>query len=221
MSEEIICTNNQALRKALFKAYSGKCFYSGRALSFDTFHIDHVLPVSLGGKDIITNYVACDPAINIQKSNSLNLDDLVPVLYIVKNVYAPKVESNLKSLRATKTPPKKAKPKKKRREYPKGFICHAKDEMSRFKGFERTPNNEGYYNRVSGIPMRSSRYFFCEKERVDYIAGYREAHKIFGDGYCASIHLRNGNYMNQRMVKLSPRDKRNLFTFQTKTVSIV
>ena len=34
--------NDPVLRKAIYKAFEGKCFYTGRLIPFKKIHIDHV-----------------------------------------------------------------------------------------------------------------------------------------------------------------------------------
>ena len=56
------------LRKALYSAHDGKCFYTGRLVAFEDMHIDHIIPKAKGGKNCIANYVLTCGAINIRKS---------------------------------------------------------------------------------------------------------------------------------------------------------
>ena len=58
-----------AVRDPLVAAQAGRCFYCRRML--DDVHIDHVLPWSRTGLDDLANLVACDPACNLDKSDSL------------------------------------------------------------------------------------------------------------------------------------------------------
>lgn len=57
------------LRKAMYMAFDGKCFYTGRTILFEDIHIDHILPKKLGGQDCIENYVLCCGYINLKKSD--------------------------------------------------------------------------------------------------------------------------------------------------------
>lgn len=47
--------------------FKGECAYSGIPLTQE-YHLDHVVPVSKGGKNNISNRVPCLPIINLQKS---------------------------------------------------------------------------------------------------------------------------------------------------------
>lgn len=58
------------LRRAIFNAFDGKCFYTGRDVSFNEMEIDHIIPKSKGGKDCISNYVlTCNYINNKKKAN--------------------------------------------------------------------------------------------------------------------------------------------------------
>ena len=61
---------DKRVRKAFFKAFDGRCYYSSKKLHIDNFHIDHILPKSRGGQDVLMNLVVCDPAVNISKLNA-------------------------------------------------------------------------------------------------------------------------------------------------------
>jgi len=60
------------LRKAIYYAFDGKCFYTGRDISFDDMHIDHIVPQSKGGGNTISNYVLSCGYINLKKFNKVN-----------------------------------------------------------------------------------------------------------------------------------------------------
>ena len=47
------------------------CQYSGKKLNKDQLSIDHILPISRGGKDTWENMVCCDRDVNSAKSNKL------------------------------------------------------------------------------------------------------------------------------------------------------
>lgn len=49
-----------------------RCQYTGVELTNATFSLDHVLPVSKGGKDSWENLVACHKEVNGRKGNNLN-----------------------------------------------------------------------------------------------------------------------------------------------------
>ena len=60
------------LRRAIYYAFDGKCFYTGRDVSFDDMHIDHILPQSEGGPNNVSNYVLSCGYINLKKFNKVN-----------------------------------------------------------------------------------------------------------------------------------------------------
>lgn len=58
------------LRRAIYNVFDGKCFYTGRNVSFNEMEIDHIIPKSKGGKNCISNYVlSCDYINNRKKAN--------------------------------------------------------------------------------------------------------------------------------------------------------
>jgi len=61
--------NDPTLRKAIYKAFEGKCFYTGKMISFKNMHIDHVYPKSKGGEDCVFNYVLSCPDVNSAKGH--------------------------------------------------------------------------------------------------------------------------------------------------------
>ena len=93
---------DKALRKAMFSVFGGRCFYSGRELNDDNFHIDHIVPKIKGGEDSVFNYVPCDSQINVQKSDNYDKNSVVGVLYLVKTVYAQKVIKEIERIRSIK-----------------------------------------------------------------------------------------------------------------------
>jgi len=66
-SKDVIKINDPILRRAIYEAFDGKCFYTGRGLHFTEIHIDHIVPKSKGGADCIENYVLSSSYINLKK----------------------------------------------------------------------------------------------------------------------------------------------------------
>ena len=78
-------------RAAFYYGFDGKCFYTGRELSIDNFHLDHIMPRSRGGADELYNLVLSSPAVNSSKGDSVNLVLIERSVNDVKDIYAPKV----------------------------------------------------------------------------------------------------------------------------------
>lgn len=55
-------------RKKIFDMTDGRCFYCGKPLDFENFHLDHFIPKASGGK-IANNLVPSCPDCNIAKSD--------------------------------------------------------------------------------------------------------------------------------------------------------
>ena len=107
-----ISISNKKLRKAIYEAYKGKCFYSGRPLTLENMRIDHVIPRSKGGPDNIYNYVLCEEEINGIKSAKLDWTTCLPILGIIKINFVAKV---IKFLTATPDVVRSSKPREKRK----------------------------------------------------------------------------------------------------------
>ncbi len=108
-----LTTSDPALRSAIFKAFSGKCFYSGQLITMDEMHIDHIIPVSLGGPNNFFNYVPTIARHNIRKNNRFDSVAAIPALTLLRTVYSPAVESELKKMRLSQskvTIPKPSRP---------------------------------------------------------------------------------------------------------------
>ena len=85
----IISISDKNVRKAVYRAYKGQCFYTGRPVQEEEMVIDHLIPVSKGGRDSFDNYVLTFGDLNSGKSNKLN-DELERMMWTVKNIYAPR-----------------------------------------------------------------------------------------------------------------------------------
>lgn len=91
------------LRKAIYDAFGGKCFYSGLKIALDEMHIDHIIPRSRGGEDSVYNLVPTRKDINLAKSNKFDKETFQPVIAYVKSVYAPKVLKKLDQIKKQKS----------------------------------------------------------------------------------------------------------------------
>lgn len=103
-----ILPNNPHLRQAIFKAFRGKCFYTGQSLTLETMEIDHIFPKSKGGKNCISNYVLCSKQANLVKKARVNRSIVQGVIYYNSITYAPKVLRIYNKLCSQK-PPKQPK----------------------------------------------------------------------------------------------------------------
>lgn len=76
---------DKKLRISLYKVYNGKCFYTGRNLSIEDIHVDHILPKSKGGRNCIENYVLCCADINVAKKDIVD-DYFVERITLINNL---------------------------------------------------------------------------------------------------------------------------------------
>lgn len=86
-----ILTTNKYLRKSIYSAHGGKCFYTGEHLDYNDFNIDHIIPAKIGGLNNIENYVPCLKRINKIKSASFNFSVQEKLLLLNKLIYVDKV----------------------------------------------------------------------------------------------------------------------------------
>lgn len=97
--ETEILTSNANLREAIYLAHKGRCFYTGRKVEFDRMEIDHIVPISCGGKNCIVNYVLTTPALNRRKNDKINFELVDRMLYLNRILFAPLALKNyLKSI---------------------------------------------------------------------------------------------------------------------------
>jgi len=96
---ETIPASDVLLRQAMFIAFGGKCFYTGRNVDQENMHIDHIRPKKNGGKDCIANYALSCQEINLRKS-ARHADSFEQVVVeTVKLMFADQVATVLDDLR--------------------------------------------------------------------------------------------------------------------------
>lgn len=79
------------LRKALYDAHRGRCFYTSQPMAFEEMQVDHLRPKTRGGKDCIENLVPTHARINIFKRHHVDPSSLERILYINRIAFAPRV----------------------------------------------------------------------------------------------------------------------------------
>ena len=110
--EMTISISNPLIRDAVYLAYKGKCFFTGRPVAREEMVIDHLIPISKNGKDCFENYVLTFKDLNIGKSNKIDEDRIGRMKFIVELVYAPRAKkiyeklSRIKLLSKTNRKPK-------------------------------------------------------------------------------------------------------------------
>lgn len=93
-------TGEKILRKAIYRVFEGRCYYTKKKLRPDNFDIDHVLPLAEGGEDTIDNYVLCCPSYNRRMGPSYDSNEIQSDLQVVREYYAPRVYQEMVSLYA-------------------------------------------------------------------------------------------------------------------------
>jgi hypothetical protein len=101
-SASYINVNDPILRDVIFEVFEGVCFYTGQLINKDKMVIEHIVPTAKGGPNNVFNYVLSNKSVNNHKSNKLDLACVIPVLYLVKISYAPKVLSEYLKIVHTK-----------------------------------------------------------------------------------------------------------------------
>jgi CRISPR/Cas system Type II protein with McrA/HNH and RuvC-like nuclease domain len=94
-----ISTKDPLLRKAMYDVFDGKCFYSGRELSFDEIEIDHIIPKSKGGKNCIANYTLSCNYINIKKNGNFYKDLVKITKEVVNSIFTDNVVNRYNQLK--------------------------------------------------------------------------------------------------------------------------
>ena len=84
-------SNDPLLRKAIYKAFKGRCFYTSLPIDTSEMEVDHIIPRSLGGADNIFNYVLTSLRPNRVKSDKFDNSATAGLLFHVRLNYAPKV----------------------------------------------------------------------------------------------------------------------------------
>jgi DNA-binding XRE family transcriptional regulator len=86
-----IRTTDLYLRKAIYKAHKGKCFYTGEHLDFNLIEIDHIIPKYEGGTNTILNYVLTSRKINGRKSKKYEKEICDKLQLLNKLLFVPSV----------------------------------------------------------------------------------------------------------------------------------
>ena len=58
-----------ATRRKVFDRFAGICYLCGKPVSFKAMHVDHIVAVSKGGPNTISNYAPTHPYCNLKKGN--------------------------------------------------------------------------------------------------------------------------------------------------------
>jgi len=100
---KLVNTSDELVRRAVYKAFSGRCFYSGVELNAE-FQVDHFIPKAKGGIDATDNLVLCRPDLNGLKNDTCDESNVnyAPTQYLLQTVFGPKIDRYLKSYREDK-----------------------------------------------------------------------------------------------------------------------
>lgn len=90
-------------RKIVYERDGKKCRYCGKNLQYETFHVDHIYPISDWGNDYVFNLAASCPECNMRKGKKTDIlpnplpkwRTLYGLFLIVKYKDYPKVEDFL------------------------------------------------------------------------------------------------------------------------------
>ena len=99
---KIISPTNSILRAAMYNVFEGRCFYTDRKLTKNTFSIDHVLPKAHGGLDIVENYAASWTIQNVRAGSAYCPVETKRYLQIIVDYFAPRVHEEMERLKAIK-----------------------------------------------------------------------------------------------------------------------
>jgi phage regulator Rha-like protein len=168
---------DKKLRKAFYKAFGGKCYYTKKKLHVDNFHIDHIMPRSLGGADTLSNLVLCDPSENSRKLNSYDKSFVEHHQAIVVKDFAPLVYaiyiSNQGSLVAPGINPTAL------------LTAPMMTKMEKMFGFEAT--RDFYAKLIPGIELKAIKK--RERDNIDaFINDCIREYPNHKSGFFTSIH---------------------------------
>jgi len=93
---------NQELKRSLWEAHDGLCFYTGIPITMFDMHIDHIQPLSKDGSDELNNLVPCSTRAKRQKANMFNENITNQMIMFNSLVYTPKVEKLLNKYKSAK-----------------------------------------------------------------------------------------------------------------------
>lgn len=65
-------------RSAVFNLTNGRCLYCRKNINIDNFHVDHLYPISRGGRNSLNNYVPACSQCNLSKRAKIIVDVDVP-----------------------------------------------------------------------------------------------------------------------------------------------
>ncbi len=184
-ADQIVSLDDADLREAIFLGHNGKCFYTKNRLSKRDFHIDHVLPVSRGGRDCISNLVPCFPHQNLIKGSRV-LDDMQTHLLDIHHFHNDiviEIYNIFKSAQEIQ--------EKHNRVSFSGLKKNVMDDFDRRFGKNTMT---AYYSKVFGIPYNHSEYenkidvFQFMSQRMDNTnANWKDMSVIYKDykSYCS------------------------------------
>ncbi len=90
-------TRESVMRRAIYEAFDGRDYYTGKKMKFHEMTIDHIIPKSKGGPNNIFNYVPTVAAVNEDKGSSFVWSRESRALSDVRDVYGPKVMAILEA----------------------------------------------------------------------------------------------------------------------------
>jgi 5-methylcytosine-specific restriction endonuclease McrA len=89
----------RATKAAIMERDGMICQYTGRKLSRKELNVDHIIPVSRGGKNTFSNMVACDIKINLDKADRTPKEAGLELIRIPKEPPSTPVSTTLKEIR--------------------------------------------------------------------------------------------------------------------------
>lgn len=207
-------TNDPLIRRAIYKGFGGRDFYSDRKLTFEEMQIDHIIPRSdtntggIVGPDNIYNYVPCSVHKNAAKSNKVNWEVINKFLGKVKLTYIESVKKEYLKLKGSKDKTKPKKIKNTKKEAIRGIAHHYVKIME-----EDIPFILKFFSGLQNQLFHSSKVCLTEEEAVSFF-GENYSHVIdvviinFSLTYFTWSKEQNGRYSFGRKshVSFSSRD---------------
>lgn len=101
---------NPIVRAAIYHAYRGECFYTGRSIKPGEMVIDHLICLNKGGTDSLDNYVLTFKDLNLGKGNKLD-EELFRMKWAVEKIFAPRAQKYIDKIVRKKITKRKRKDK--------------------------------------------------------------------------------------------------------------
>jgi len=154
--------SNPMVRESIYKAFGGKCFYTGREVAFEDMQIDHIWPRAKEGPDNLFNYVCSDADFNNRKNDKFDEAIFQRFYDAVAIAYRPSVLRRFKAL-------VKKKEEAQKKSIPKKTKFEINENARKKRAFDK---NERIKKQQSFLPRNVIKTIFPVVASEDYYMHY-------------------------------------------------